>query len=131
MLSKNQIKEIQSLHLKKQRDIRKLFIVEGVKSVMEVLANKAELVIMIFATGDFLLNNSEQINRLKINYTKVSTEELEKISLQSNPNQVLALCNYFNVTETTFDFKNNWRYLNHNLFELHNIISCGLNGKQC
>lgn len=110
MLSKNQIKEIQSLHLKKQRDSRKLFIVEGVKSVGEVLSNKSELISMLFATNDFLVNNKEQISAQKITFTEVSLEELEKISLQSNPNQVLALCNYFPETETNFDFKNNFSF---------------------
>ncbi len=103
MLSKNQIKEIQSLHLKKQRDDQKLFIVEGVKSVVEVLTNRPEIVSKIYANKDFFLNNAAQLNKLKTTHIEVSDEELQKISLQNNPNQVLALCNYFNEANELFD----------------------------
>ena len=40
MLSKNRIKEIQCLHFKKHRDNLRLFLVEGVKTVNEVLATR-------------------------------------------------------------------------------------------
>ncbi len=103
MLSKNQIKEIQSLHLKKQRDDQKLFIVEGVKSVVEVLTHRPEVVSKIYANKDFLSNNVQQLNKLKVDKIEVSDEELQKISLQNNPNQVLVLCNYFNEANELFD----------------------------
>jgi TrmH family RNA methyltransferase len=105
MLSKNQIKEIQSLHLKKQRDNQKLFIVEGVKSVSEVLLQKSDLVSKAYATKEFLLNYKKELQQFKIDYSEISEEELQKISLQNNPNQVLALCNYFSSTPKVFDFK--------------------------
>ena len=52
MLSKNQIKEIQLLHLKKHRDNKKLFIVEGEKSVVEVLNYTPKFWFCFFATKD-------------------------------------------------------------------------------
>jgi TrmH family RNA methyltransferase len=39
MISKNQIKFIQSLHHKKYRNIEELFLVEGEKNVIELLAS--------------------------------------------------------------------------------------------
>ncbi|MEO6305675.1 MAG: RNA methyltransferase [Bacteroidia bacterium] len=105
MLSKNQIKEIQSLHLKKQRDNQKLFIVEGVKSVGEVMLQRPDSILKIYATGDFLLNQKAELLRLKIDFSEITEEELQKISLQNNPNQVLALCNYFQDVDVKFDFE--------------------------
>ena len=110
MLSKNQIKEIQSLHLKKQRDNQKLFIVEGIKSVLEVLTQKKTIVSVIYATKEFLLNHSKLLIQLKIDFLEISDDELKKISLQNNPNQVFALCNYFDETEQDFDPKNEFSF---------------------
>ena len=110
MLSKNQIKEIQSLHLKKQRDDQRLFIAEGVKSVTEVLLQKREIVSSVYATKDFLYIHDDQLRQLNIDFFEVTEEELQKISLQNNPNQVIALCHYFNVPEQEFDFKNGFSF---------------------
>ena len=110
MLSKNQIKEIQSLHLKKHRDNQRLFIVEGVKSVTEVLLNKASIFSKIFATKDFLQHNLAQIKKLNIEFLEITEEELQKISLQSNPNQVLALCKYFDDQPNTLNFANEFSF---------------------
>ncbi|MES2131975.1 MAG: 50S ribosomal L9 C-terminal domain-containing protein, partial [Bacteroidota bacterium] len=54
MISKNQIKYIQALHLKKNRDSQGLFIVEGIKSVSEFVSDDAVIVKDIFATSDYL-----------------------------------------------------------------------------
>lgn len=110
MLSKNQIKEIQSLHLKKQRDNQKLFIVEGVKSVSEVLTQNAKLIVKLYATGEFLLNYKKQLQQFKIDFFEITEAELQKISLQNNPNQVIALCNYFDVTTIEFNFETDFTF---------------------
>lgn len=110
MLSKNQIKEIQSLHLKKQRDNHKLFIVEGVKSVVEVLTCKPEIVSKVYANKEFLSNNAQQLNKLTVGIVEISEDELQKISLQNNPNQVFALCNYFNEVNDLFDFNKDFTF---------------------
>lgn len=108
MLSKNQIKEIQALHLKKQRDNQNLFIVEGVKSVLEVALQKPSTISKLYATTDFLFKHSKQLQQFKIDFIEISEIELQKISLQNNPNQVLAICNYFTEAEEAFDFTNNF-----------------------
>jgi TrmH family RNA methyltransferase len=106
MLSKNQIKEIQSLQLKKFREAKKMFIAEGIKSVSEILDHAPVLLDEAFATKEFLEQNKTILRRLNIKFIEVTETELKKISLQSTPNSVLAVCNYFKEAKTFFDFEN-------------------------
>lgn len=108
MLSKNQIKEIQSLHLKKQRDKKKLFIAEGIKSVSELLQHAPSIVKELFAIPDFIHSHQNELIESKVNATLISEEELRKISLQSNPNAVLAVCHYFEEENSDFNFNSNF-----------------------
>jgi TrmH family RNA methyltransferase len=103
MLSKNQIKEIQSLQLKKFRGLKRLFIAEGIKTVTEIMEQSPALIQELFATAEFIADQASLLNRLSVRYTPVTEEELKKISLQSNPNAVLAVCHYFEETEPVFD----------------------------
>lgn len=86
MISKSRIKDIQSLSQKKFRREASYFIVEGPKSVQEILKIAPSSVNEIFASPDFdisLLAGKP--------YTEVAPFELEKISQLTQPNQVLAL----------------------------------------
>jgi TrmH family RNA methyltransferase len=56
MLSKAKIKFVKSLQIKKYRKQEQCFVVEGVKSVQELLASDFE-VVMLVATNEFLANN--------------------------------------------------------------------------
>ena len=91
MISKNQIKHIQSLHSKKNREEEGLFIIEGIKLVTEFLDQQKFNIKEVFATADYLSNHQTILDEKNINYSEISTDELKKISLQSNPNQVLAI----------------------------------------
>jgi RNA methyltransferase, TrmH family len=93
MLSKNQLKEVQQLHLKKFRDAQRLFIAEGVKTVLELLLNKPQLVREIFATEEFYSRHEALIKN--INVTVVHDTDLKKLSMQTTPNMALAVCDYF------------------------------------
>jgi len=85
MLSKNELKYIQSLCHKKQRQETGLFLAEGPKLVEELLESDYT-VSNIYATGDWPGKNKPGIPvRL------VSEQELEKISALQTPNQVLAV----------------------------------------
>lgn len=106
MLSKNQIKEIQSLQIKKFRDARHLFIAEGIKTVTEIMNSRPALIKELFATHDFILNNQALIQSLGGSCTEISENELERISLQQTPNQALAVCYYFPERAADFDFEN-------------------------
>ncbi|MDO9155993.1 RNA methyltransferase [Sediminibacterium sp.] len=85
MLSKIEAKYIQSLYHKKQRDELSLFIVEGLKGVDELL-NSSFVVQKIFAVNDW-----EHPLMGKAQLTRVSEEELQKISGLQTANKVLAI----------------------------------------
>lgn len=106
MLSKNQIKQIQSLQLKKFRDAENLFIAEGVKTVLEILTSRQDAVKEIFATVSFIQHNHSLLEQKEVTVTEIDETELKKISLQSTPNQVFAVCRYFPETVTEPDFEN-------------------------
>jgi len=85
MLSKNELKYIQSLCQKKQRQQERLFIVEGTKLVEELLPAQYRVrriyALPVWAEKHGTLNN----------LTIITEEELEKISNLQSPNQVLAV----------------------------------------
>ncbi len=101
MLSKNQIKQIQSLHLKKFRESQQLFIAEGVKTVLEIVNTHAGLIKELFATPDFIAAHPAPPT---IHYTEVTEAELTRISGQQAPNKVLAVCGYLPPKKNTFSF---------------------------
>ena len=89
MISKNKIKFIKSLSLKKNRVKSQLFIAEGEKIVNELLNSKFEIE-HIYATKQFSGINSSQ----KLSITLVSNEELSMISNLTSPNNVLAIVRF-------------------------------------
>ena len=85
MLSKNEIKYIQSLCHKKQRQTEGLFIVEGTKLVDEVLQSSFT-VKKIYALAEW-----ESQNKVAVSLETITDIELERISSLQTPNQVLAV----------------------------------------
>lgn len=82
-LSKNKIKWIRSLRLKKNRDAEGLFIVEGTKMVQEILDGN-------FAEVECLITTDETFNSKGITYlTDAST--MKSISGLSTPGSLLAV----------------------------------------
>lgn len=86
MISKNQIKFIKSLSLKKNRVKAQLFVAEGEKIVNELLNSEFEIE-HIYATKQFSGINSSQLPAV----TVVSNDELSRISNLTSPNNVLAI----------------------------------------
>ena len=84
MITKRQIKLIRSLALKRNRIKHQLFVVEGEKSVKELLSSDYEIDIL-FATNKWIKNN------LAVNAMAVTNSELSRISNQKTPNEVLAI----------------------------------------
>lgn len=84
MLSKNEIKHIQSLYHKKQRDEQGLFLVEGKKMAQELLDSNF-LIKKIFATASWINTNKSHESITTI----VTDDELKKISQLTTPNEVL------------------------------------------
>src|SRR4051812_43448120 len=85
MISKNEIKYIQSLFEKKTRDKEGLFIAEGVKLVNELL--QSDIVVRkIYATEEWIAEHKQHPDAIKVQFG-----ELKKISTQSTPNRVIAI----------------------------------------
>jgi TrmH family RNA methyltransferase len=94
MISKNQIKHVKALHLKKFRDESKCFIAEGVKVVDEIILLKPYIIKELFCTREYSEERETIFSQNALNCTVVTLEELQKISVQSSPNNVLAVCAY-------------------------------------
>ncbi len=88
MLSKNQIKFVNSLKQKKYREEHNLFIAEGTKIVPELFVSDI-IVKQVYATSEFFRNNkiASTIERFEI-----KENELERISALMTANEVLAVC---------------------------------------
>lgn len=88
MLSKNQIKYVNSLKQKKFREEHNLFIAEGSKIVPELLVSEIK-VKQVYATSEFfrLHKIDSTVERFEI-----KENELERISAMMTSNEVLAVC---------------------------------------
>lgn len=87
MITKNQIKFIKSLSLKKNRIKEQLFVAEGEKIVSELLRSDFEIK-NIYATKEWKVNND--------NITQISNAELQRISNLKSPNKVLVVVQFKN-----------------------------------
>ncbi len=86
MISKNELKYIQSFAHKKQWAQESVFIVEGPKLVGELLDTDWE-VEAVYGLESW----ANEMNKPVAHFTIVSEEELERMSLLQQPNQVIAL----------------------------------------
>ncbi|WP_242085624.1 TrmH family RNA methyltransferase [Aestuariivivens sediminis] len=87
MLSKNQIKLINSLRQKKYRLQHGLFIAEGLKTIKELLQSHLELH-ALYTTQSF---NIDAISNSSVHNILISESDLKRISLLSTPNFALAI----------------------------------------
>lgn len=86
MISKNKIKYIRSLELKKNRNKEGKFVAEGFKVVDDLLAlQPADLIV---ATGEWLRG---KYFGAETEVIEVTDEELKKVSFLQHPQQVLAV----------------------------------------
>ncbi len=86
MISKNKIKYIRSLELKKNRNKEGVFVAEGHKVVDDLLALQPAL--LIVATAEWL--KGKQLGA-ETEVIEVTDEELKKVSFLQHPQQVLAV----------------------------------------
>ncbi|WP_080055157.1 TrmH family RNA methyltransferase [Spirosoma aerolatum] len=90
MLSKNQLKYIQSLHQKKYRQQHGAFLVEGAKSVQEVLQSTFQTELVI-ATEAFYKENAHLTDRQRTTVEIVSEAELTRAGTLESNNAALAV----------------------------------------
>jgi RNA methyltransferase, TrmH family len=89
MLSKSQVKYIQSLGHKKFRDEEGVFIAEGPKIVKELITEIPGLIKEVFTVKDWVHENQTLL--IQTAYTEIEEGDLERISQLSAPNKVLAV----------------------------------------
>ena len=89
MITKNQVKYIQSLGQKKSRDIENRFIAEGPKLVKELLTAENCKIFQLLALKEWIEENPNAGDNTEV--VQLSDSELEKISQLTSPNQVLAV----------------------------------------
>ena len=85
MISKNELKYIQSLYHKKARDKEKLFIVEGPKMVSELLESPFK-VQKVWTTNEKWLKSS-----VSVPIELISAQELSRASHLTTPNEIIAM----------------------------------------
>ena len=90
MISKNQIKYVHQLELKKFRKQEGLFIAEGHKVVGDLL-HEGFMPRQIFATQEWITDNPSLLPIINSELIEVNLEELTRLSLLQHPQQVLAL----------------------------------------
>ncbi|HJW18826.1 MAG TPA: RNA methyltransferase [Flavisolibacter sp.] len=89
MLSKKEIKDIQSLGLKKQREETGLFIAEGPKLVTELAQVLPGELQMIYGVKEWMEESGALFNKEKC--TEISEVELERMSHLQTAHKVLAV----------------------------------------
>jgi RNA methyltransferase, TrmH family len=101
MLSAKLVKYITSLSQKKYRTIRQAFVVEGVKSVFEVIKSSYEIT-HLFSTKPLVESNLDSIH-----FQLITESELKKISNLTSPNEVLAVCK-IPANQLPINLEQNW-----------------------
>lgn len=98
MITKSQVKYIQSLGHKKFRDEENVFIVEGPKIVAELIRSPNTRIRQLYATKEWVApvalpakSASSSGPRAALPVEEVTPSELERLSGLSTPNQVLAV----------------------------------------
>jgi TrmH family RNA methyltransferase len=89
MITKSEIKYIQSLAYKKFREEERSMVAEGVKTVNELLCDFPDQIQSLYATAEWISQNPNLPKR--ISCVEVQEHELEKISFLKQSNKVLAI----------------------------------------
>jgi TrmH family RNA methyltransferase len=97
MLSKSQVKYIQTLGQKKFRGEEGLFIAEGPKIIKDLLEEKTVTIKAIYALKDWIDDNRKPVGATEV--IEITTIDLEKISQLKTPNKVVAIVQQFDVAK--------------------------------
>lgn len=92
MISKSQIKYVQSLHNRKNRQKYDKFIAQGPKIANEIISSGKLTIEFIFATTNYIEKNQDLLLMHKSKVNVVNDKELERISTNKTPNEILLVC---------------------------------------
>lgn len=98
MISKNEVKYIQSLSDKKNRDREGMFVAEGPKLVNDLLANG------LFSKIIFTTKNAADYSQYKTETKEITLQDLQRISQWETPNEVIGI--FYKKKVSPFYFKN-------------------------
>ena len=90
MISKNKIKYISSLQNKKFRQKYNKFIIEGHKTVFDIINSDYTVEEIFISSVD---KYSSLLKEYNLEFIEVSNEEMKKISLLKSPSDILAIVN--------------------------------------
>ena len=99
MISKAQSKLLRSLKHKKYRQKYSLFVVEGEKSVLEVLKNPVAVPEFIIAVDEWIEKHQHILTSHNERVYSVTTDELNSLAIQQNPNQAICVVHQLPVPE--------------------------------
>ncbi|MBS1565286.1 MAG: RNA methyltransferase [Bacteroidetes bacterium] len=92
MVTKSQVKYIQSLGQKKFREEENAFVAEGPKIINELLETMPDALLGLYYTGDWVKEHPALTAKIPAALRhEVTDAELEKISFLTTPNKVLAV----------------------------------------
>src|SRR3954469_7169031 len=92
MITKLQVKYIQSLRQKKFRDEEGVFIAEGPKIINELLGDAAITPVTIYATREWIEADMPLIKATaSFQMVEINQQELERCSFLQTPNRVLGI----------------------------------------
>jgi TrmH family RNA methyltransferase len=92
MITKLQVKYIQSLGQKKFRDEEGVFVAEGPKIINELLAASPAALMVLYATSQWMQANAGLIKNIATDKAvEIKDHELERISFLQTPHEVLAV----------------------------------------
>jgi RNA methyltransferase, TrmH family len=92
MITKLQVKYIQSLGQKKFRDEEGVFVAEGPKIINELLGEYSNNTEIIYATQQWLAAHQQGMKNISADkIIEVKEQELERLSFLQTPNEVLAV----------------------------------------
>jgi len=112
MISRNRIKQIQSLKTKKGREKEQLFIIEGARCVKSYI-NNSNLVKEIFMNKDFFMMNKKipQIcDKQSIVYSVIPDKDMKNLSDTKTPSGIIGICVFKPMPSLDYDSKR-WLYL--------------------
>ncbi len=90
MLSKSTVQFVRSLHQKKYRQQESLFLVEGAKSVQEVLASSFRID-QLLATDAFIAHNAALIDEQRCRVEPATPDELTRLGTLESNNAAIAV----------------------------------------
>ncbi len=105
MITKFQVKYIQSLGQKKFRDEGAVFVAEGPKIINELLAAQPASLETLYATSQWLQRHPAAVKNIQPDkLIEIKEQELERISFLQTPNEVLAV--FKKPAVSSFHFSN-------------------------